>query len=664
MDPICSKVMAVEARHMTSGPLSYASDGMSWPRRFVLVVALLVGGVPYAHSGSILKRQVTVHAVNVRLSTVLHQIARDASFKLSYNAAVVPSDSVVTVNVDGQKVEEVLKQMLPRRLLWKESGNHLIITGSAGRKQKFSASGSVVDAGTGSPIARASVFEVRRSNASVSNESGMFTVDLTGELDRTPLLVSRHGYRDTVVFVGRDGQVGRVQLKALDQLERIEPICEFERCGVEDLGVARLLVPTSRMDQASNLEFAERRNWQLSLVPTVSTNGPIGGAVINRVSLNIIGGYARGVEGVEVGGAVNVLSADMKGLQVGGLGNLVGGRSRGVQIAGGLNHTMRSLEGLQLAGLANTVWDTLGGVQVAGGVNVVKRGMAGTQVSGAANITLGDLDGVQVSGGVNVTHGAVNTAQVAGAVNYARRVKGGQVAAGVNVSLGEVGGGQVGFGGNYARSVSGGQVSFGLNFVLDTVSGGQVGALNFARHAYGGQIGFINLSDTLSGGAVGLLTISLKGYHRVDLTSGDVMPLSLHIRTGTRTFHNILGYSPAVTPDERWGFLYGFGFEPRVWKLGFFNIDLTAEQIVEQRVWVDAVNILGRLSVSYGVMVDERFTLSAGPVLNTLFSDWRDPETGAYLTALPPDQPPMQWFSGWTVISGWYGWKAAVGVRF
>jgi hypothetical protein len=70
------------------------------------------------------------------------------------------------------------------------------------------------------------------------------------------------------------------------------------------------------------------------------------------------------------------------------------------------------------------------------------------------------------------------------------------------------------------------------------------------------------------------------------------MALSLQFRTGTRSFHNILGYSPSVTPDGRWGFLYGFGFEPRVGKHGFLNIDLTAEQVVEQEEWVDAVNIL------------------------------------------------------------------------
>src|SRR5690606_29006378 len=209
----------------------------------------------------------------------------------------------------------------------------------------------------------------------------------------------------------RNADAGRITLWRLDQVERMEPLCEFDRCGVEDLGMPRLPVPSTRLEQALNLGAAERRFAQFALIPTVSTNGPLAGATVNRASINLLGGYARGVDGVEIGGGVNILSDEMNGFQLGGLANLAGGHTRG----------------LQFAGLGNTVWDTLSGVQMAGGVNVVKRGMSGTQVAGAANITLGDLDGVQVSGGVNVAHGIVRRSQVSGAVNYAKGVQGGQV---------------------------------------------------------------------------------------------------------------------------------------------------------------------------------------------------------------------------------------------
>jgi hypothetical protein len=728
------------------------------PARGLLLACLLLPfALPAQQHGPILQRRITVHAEHVRLQTALAQMARDGGFKLSYNAAAVPSDSLVTLHAENDKVGVVLERLLPQGLQWKESGGHLIISGTRTRRQRFSSTGQVVDATDGRPIISASVVEVKRSNAVITAADGSFEIALAGDVESTPLLFSRRGYRDTVLFVPRNAPIGRVALKPVEKLERLEPICLQDRCGVEDLGVARLLVPGSQLQQAVNLDYTEQRDWQVSLIPSVSTNGAISGSVVNRFSFNVIGGYARGTNGVEIGGILNMESNDVHGLQIAGATNLVGGHTRGVQIAGGVNHAMRSSEGLQLAGAGNVVWDTLAGAQIAGGVNIVKRVMTGTQISGAANIALQDLNGLQVSGGVNITHGVVNKAQVAGGLNYARAVKGGQVAAGMNISLGDVGGGQVGLAANYARSVSGGQVSLGANLVPGLVSGGQVGlgmnyaghvtggqfalganivpghveagqvglglnfagsvtggqfslganivpgtvdggqvglalniaqhvtggqftlganivpgiveggqvgVLNFGRKVRGGQVGILNLSDSLGGAAIGILSISLKGYHRFDVVTGDIMPLSLQIRTGTRGFHNILGFSPPVTPDARWGFLYGLGTEPHLGRHMLVNIDLTAEQVVEQREWVEAVNIVGRFSVSLGYMIGERFVLGVGPVANLLGSDLRDPETGIYVSALSPAEPAVEWTNGNRRYSGWLGWKAAVGVRF
>ncbi len=735
-----------------------------------------------------LDRRVTIHAEQVRLSQALELVAKDAAFKLSYNADVVPMDSVVSINAVDQPVDRVLRGLLPKHAKWKMSGQHLIITGEAGARQRFNSNGRVVDASSGAPIPRASILEVQRGNVVGSGPSGDFSVEISGELERTPLRIARQGYRDTVIYVQRNSDAGRVALSPLTRLEYIEPICLYDRCGVEDLGVAKLLVPNDQLDLNANLGGGLVRAAQFSLLPTVSTNGPLAGSVVNHASLNLIGGYARGVDGAEVGGVFNILSENMTGAQVGGAVNLVGGRMRGVQVSGAINHTMGSVQGLQFAGASNTVWDTLSGVQVAGGVNVVKRGMTGTQVAGAVNVTLGDMDGVQVAGGMNVAHGVVRKSQVAGGLNYARTVQGAQVSAGVNVSLGEVGGGQVGFGANYAQTVSGGQVSFGANVVpgevsggqvgfglnyahrvtggqfsfganvvpgevsggqvafglnyahhvtkgqfsfganivpgkveagqvafglnyahhvtngqfsfganivpgtaeggqvgfglnyanrvkggqftfganvvADTAEGGQVGVLNVAKQALGVQVGILNLSDTLTAGAVGLLTISRTGYHRVDLAVNDVMPIGIQVRTGTRGFHNILGFSAPTAPNGRWGFLYGFGSEPRIGQRWVLNIDLTAEQVVEQAQWVDAVNILGRFSISPGMYFGDRFILSAGPVVNALCSELRHADTGAFASTLPPQDPLFADDLGGVQLNGWIGWKAGVGVRF
>jgi hypothetical protein len=500
------------------------------------------------------------------------------------------------------------------------------------------------------------------TTARTANDGG-FALEVSGQRSRTALLVAKTGYRDTVVFVGRDGSVGKVTLRPREKLEYLEVRCLSDRCAVEDLGLARLLVPNAQMETAANLFSVERRKFQASLVPGVGTNKEISGAVVNHVSFNLIGGYARGLEGFELGCAFNMERSDVKGLQIAGGANLVGGGTKGVQVAGGLNHTMRSLDGLQIAGCGNTVWDTLVGVQVAGGANVVKGGMHGAQIAGGCNVALEHVDGTQVSGGMNVCVKDVRKAQISAGANYSRNVSGLQFACGMNVAIGSVGGGQIGLGLNYARQVSGGQFTFGVNAVADTVRGGQIGVLNFARISQGGQVGILNFSDTITGVSVGILSVALHGYHRADITYTDVLPLTFALRTGTRGFYNVLSWSAPVEGSERWAFGWGFGTEPRIGKHGFLNIELTGEQVVEQREWVSAVNILGRFSLMGGYDLGKRLLVTAGPSFNLHVSDWRAAD-GLFRTQLPPSDLMVNETSGTTQLSGWIGFRAGVGVRF
>lgn len=660
--------------------------------RCAVLLALLL--VPCALVGqSILKRTVQVYATRLRLSEALSLIAREGDFKLSYNAAVVNGDSLVTVAVDGT-VESALHTLVGQRFELKETGNHIILLDKSGARKKFSISGSVFDAGSGGPVAYASVHEVDGKNITSTDALGTFRLDVSGERDRTAVLVMRKEYHDTVVYVGREGKFDRLGLQKRSVVERVDPICLHERCGVEDLGVARLLVPSSQLDRAESLDIEERRKWQVALIPNVSTNGDIAGAVVNNVSLNVLAGYSRGLEGFEVGGVANIESRDVKGLQIAGLTNLVGRNTNGVQIAGAVNHTMRTLEGVQIAGLGNTVWDTLAGVQIAGGANVVKGGLRGTQIAGACNVATQDVDGIQIAGGVNVTPMDVRKTQIAGGVNYARNVSGAQIACGMNVARDSVGGGQVGFGANYARYVSGGQVSFGANVVPNAVTGGQVGfglnyagslaggqftfglnvmsgkaeggqvgTVNFARLCEGGQFGIVNLSDTITGVPIGLLSISLKGYHQMDVSATEVLPMTFTIRTGVRGFHNMLFWSPGLGADGAWGFGYGFGSAPRLGKRSSLEIEVSGEQVVEQREWVNAVNIVGRFGVRYAYTFADRVSIFAGPSLNTLASDWTDSE-GVYLSSIPPTSTLFDQVRGDVRFQSWIGYRAGVGLGF
>lgn len=630
---------------------------------FVAVLGglLIVTALP---AQSILRRTVTVQAGNVRLARALELVALDGGFRLSYNSRILPEDSLVSVNAQGGRVDEVMRGLLPEAIIMRESGEHLILARRTEDRTRHPLSGQVMDAHTGVPLGRVSVVEVRRSNGVTTGPSGRFELTLKGEEEGAALLFSRVGYLDTVVFPGHMGQELLVAIRPREKVERLEPICLHDRCGVEDLGVARLLVPAGQFDQAANLGFVRRAPWQVTLVPGVGTNGEVGAATVNTFSFNVFCGFARGVEGAEIGLGLNIDTRDVRGVQLAGLANLVGREVHGAQISGGINHAMRSLQGLQLGGFANVVWDTLAGVQIAGGANVAKGRMRGPQVCGGVNVALSDVDGSQTSGGANVALGDVRKAQFSGGFNFGRNIEGVQFTLGMNAALGTVGGGQIGFGANYAREVTGGQFSFGVNAVSGTVRGGQVGAVNFALRSEGSQVGFINLSDTITGVSIGVLSVALHGYHRLDAISTDVLPLTLSLRTGTRAFHNILGWSPPVGEDSTWAFHYGIGTEPRIGRRGLLDIALIAEQVNEGWYWVDAVNIVGRLELIYGYAFWDRLVVSAGPVLNVLISNWRDPDTHAWLSALAADRAFDQQEHTDLLTRAWVGWRAGVGVRF
>ena len=284
-------------------------------RLFLFVVFLL----PVTVFGQkIIERHVEVNASRVRLGEALALVAKDGDFKLSYNSAVVNGDSVVSVNANGT-VEEALRTLVGSGFQIKETGEHIILLGSRGDRKRSTISGTIYDADSKRPVLHAYLHEVGGSAMVTTDGSGAFELTVSGDHDRTAILVMRKEYHDTVIYVPKGSAFGQVPMRKRDILERVEPICLYERCQVEDLGVTRLLVPRSELDQAQNITIEEERPWQISLIPNVSTNGPIASAVVNKLSLNILGGYARGLNGLEVGGLADILLGDAEIVVAGGM---------------------------------------------------------------------------------------------------------------------------------------------------------------------------------------------------------------------------------------------------------------------------------------------------------------------------------------------------------
>lgn len=294
--------------------------------------------------------------------------------------------------------------------------------------------------------------------------------------------------------------------------------------------------------------------FQISFVPYVGTNGIHSGNVVNGVSLNVLGGYSAGTRSFEAAGLFNINRGNMEGVQLAGLFNQVGGHVDGVQFAGLFNSNLDSVQGAQFAGLANFTTGKVDGVQLAGLANFSPQSVKGVQLAGLLNFSAQDLEGSQISGG--------------------------------------------------------------LNFTAKQVKGSQVGLMNFAGNVKGFQLGLINYADSMSGVPVGLISFVKSGYHTLEISSNEVLPLNLAFRSGKREFYTMLfaGVRPEINRDVVWAFGYGLGSSPRISNRFFLNIEASSEQLNQGNVL--ALNLINKLHLGAEFQLAKKLAIFAGPTLN------------------------------------------------
>lgn len=335
------------------------------------------------------------------------------------------------------------------------------------------------------------------------------------------------------------------------------------------------------------------REFQVSFITPMGTNGMEYSKVENRVSINILAGHHGGLNGVEVAGFSNSIQRDAKGVQVAGFANVVQGDLSGAQVSGFANYANK-VHGLQYSGFMNFAKDSVEGVQISGFCNHAHQYHEGIQVAGFMNTIYGNGKGIYGAGFSNVANGKIEGVQASGFNNIARKgINGIQVA---------------GFG----------------NVSLDTVTGGQVsGILNVAKHLKGFQLGLINYSDTIEEGImVGFLSYSRKGYHQLELEGNESLYGNVSFKTGTTQFYNILSLGAKVKKEQLfWSFGYGVGSQLQFnEKLGM-NIDLTAHHLNKDSEFTPHLNLLSQLKPSVFYAFHPHFTLYGGPSINLLVSD-------------------------------------------
>ncbi len=529
------------------------------------------------------QQRISIILNNVSLEQALEKINAQENVKLAYNPDQIPKDKIVDQSFEQEPLSKVLEKLLGANFNLKFRGSYVIIQPKKKdekKKHPIKLSGSVKDAETGEVIKDATVYEVSKLDATLTNNSGEFDITVQAKTDYLTFAVSRENYEDTIIQVSSISEMS-VSLKPIKKEKRRQS----SRFEIETKKLVKFFTPDESRKNARNVSMEEDRFFQLSLVPMVGTNGKLSGQVRNNISVNLLAGYAYGVKGVELGGFYNIDRKEMKGVQLGGFGNAVGRESQGVQLAGFLNTTKGYTNGVQAAGFLNVVTDDVKGVQAAGFVNLSKK-VGGVQTAGFVNLATKELNGFQGAGFVNMAK-STKGVQVAGFVNLTKEADGAQIA------------------------------SF----------------LNMTKELKGIQFGVVNIADTVVHGVpVGLLNFVKNGLHQFAFEHNEFMPYHVTFRSGIHEFYTVLSAGIDPSKENLWQYGLGFGTQFNIKKKWYGNVELVAHSIQnpEREQADDQLNLLNRLNLNVGYQIGKHLSINAGPTLNLYLTKVYDPITGRY----------------------------------
>jgi len=603
--------------------------------RAIIIILTLLFITTAASAQSVLNKAISVNINALPLEKALQLISNRGNFYFSYNSNIIPKNKQVSYTANNKSIHEVLDVILEAKYEYIVSNNYIIlkllpaklviVTKQAVLEERlYAISGYVFEEETKMKISDASIFEKKQLALATTNNQGFFKIRLKSKYNKAALTISKEMYNDTTVEVSpRYNQTLNVSLipsYRTYELTTIRPQDylidtsystllpgtslkpSINRIGdtieVEKTRAAKFLLSTRQKIQSLNLKnFFTSRPYQVSFTPGLSSQGKLSAQVTNNISLNVLGGYTGGVNGVEVGGLFNINKRNVKYAQVAGLLNINGESMFGAQVAGLNNTVLGGVNGVHAAGISNIVRGQLNGVQVAGIYNHVSNTVKGIQVAGISNFAKEKVNGMQISGIGNIAYRQMNGIQVGGIFNYAKRLR-------------------------------------------------------------GVQIGLINIADTSEGYSIGLLNIILKGYHKLAITSNELMNVNASFKTGNKKLYSILMAGYNYGNDAKiYSFGYGIGNEIKLNNHLSINPELSAQYLYRGNIF--DLNLLGKFNLDLHLNFGKHFSIFGGPSFNACYTNQQIAVPG-YKSVLPKEG--FKTFKVTSQTEGWIGWN--IGVSF
>lgn len=530
-------------------------------RRLITACFLVVSFTTYSQD------KVSLELNHVSVSEAINLFTEASGYRFAYNPDIL-SNEEVTASLSNASLEKAVDVVFAKHYDYKIRGSYVILlpkhgtaTGASQRTEPITIQGEIFEEGTNKKLENVSVYEIQTLKPVLTNKSGDYSIDVEIPEDMAFLAISKANYQDTIIQVKKNSIWSITLKKKKESVEKSVKEVVFDKFNGREV-----------QTHDENINLTERRWIHFALTPGVSTNGFISGQFTNKFSTNLLAGYSYALEGLEIGGALNMERSYVRGVQISGFLNINGDYLQGVQMAGASNITLGSVRGVQMGAFSNHA-------------KSLDKGM---QMGGAVNIVLGPVKGLQLAGFSNHAYSLENGVQMAGAVNTSKEGKGSQWSGFANWNRG-------------------------------TFEGLQISSfLNYTKNLKGLQIGIVNIADSVkSGFMIGLINWTKNGIHHFEVSANDITPYNIGFRSGVYPFYVVLqvGFDPYNA--NLWDTGYGFGTMVHFKGKSFLDIESTYHQLQPlDKGYIDGANVEGRLKVRFGYDLAKHIHLIGGPVVH------------------------------------------------
>jgi hypothetical protein len=554
------------------------------------IFCIIFFGIFNCPAQKILDERVNLKLNNTRLPEALKTIEQQSGARFAYNAQITEDCQSVSFQANNICVGDALNHILQNKYSYQTAGSHIILlpqknTNQQTKKQVHTISGTIYDSKTGKGIKYASIYDVNERFSSVSDSKGRFSFQIKSKENLRGLNFSKTGYKDSILmFNTLNPDSIHISLTALPgynlPIPEMQPGFRTQARADEIVAVKDIFLSEQVSANAENLQHIDEiNNFQFSILPGLSSNFSKYGVLENRVSINLLAGYSKGVKGFEIGTLANISKQNVVGLQIAGLTNITGG----------------NLHGSQISGLANIGSTNTEGTQISGGANFNKNKFEGLQIASIFNQNNGPFEGVQIAGLINKTY-SLNGLQIAGLLNTAKS---------------HTNGSQIAVGGNYSKS----GISEGLQIAV---------LFNKAYHQKGLQIALVNINDTSEGFEAGLFSYVRRGFREQELAWDELNMLNYIFRTGNHKFYNILHSS--VKPDKFGTLSFGYGLGRRVLEEKAFqaSLEISYHMIISDNYGGITFYDYNKIGLYACMPFGKNLQLSLGPDINFHFTYEKD----------------------------------------